>query len=95
MGDAEMQKFLDYYCQQGDRNQSEILAEKSGFFDLRYRATKWVEKSDPAKQKGQSRLEKYAESAQQFYNNVQQQQTVPASPSGTQGFGYADIPDEQ
>ena len=95
MDEAERKRFLDYWCSPSTREPSEIRAELDECFNLRARAESWMERARPAGAQPKSRLERFAESAQQFARNVQQQQTIPTSPAGTQGFGYADIPDEQ
>lgn len=93
MDEAEQKKFLDWWC---CPNLDEIRAEGDPYFNLRYRAENWMEKRKqrPEDQKPKSRLEKYVKSAQEFMNNAKSK-TIPTSPAGTQGFGYADIPDEQ
>lgn len=94
MEEEEQKRFLDYWCQPCDNRMSMLLAERSGAFDIRYRAVSWMQKSGtrPFEQKKKSRIEKYAESARQFFGRCQE---VPAGPFAAQGFGYADIPDEQ
>lgn len=94
MDEAERKRFLDYWCSPSMRDPTEIRAERDECYDIRQRAESWMERARPAGDKPKSRLEKYAESAQQFARNVQSK-TIPTSPAGTQGFGYADIPDEQ
>ena len=94
MDEAEQKRFLDYWCCPTRHNRSEIRAELDECFDLRHRATSWMERATPQEKQPKSRIQKYAESAQQFARNVQTK-TIPTSPAGTQGFGYADIPDEQ
>ena len=94
MDESEQKKFLDYWCSPSRFDDHVIRAELDQCFDLRQRAESWMERAKPAQRQPKSRLEQYAESAQQFYQNVQAK-TIPNSPAGTQGFGYADIPDEQ
>ena len=91
MDEAEQKKFLDWWCcAKGE----EIRAEGDPYFNLRYRAENWMEKRRPQEKKStnKSRVEKYAESARQFFGAVQE---VSPGPSSAQGFGYTDIPDEQ
>lgn len=93
MGEDERKRFLDYWCQPCDLERTTLLAEKSGAFDLRYRVGRWMEtRGIKNNTDNKSRAEKYAESARQFFSNAQ---AVPPGADGTQGFGYADIPDEQ
>ena len=92
MDEEERRKFLDYWCSPSRVVPSMIRAELDECFDLRQKAESWMDnRRRPNKSQQQSRVEKYAESAKQFFQN----QAVPAGPSDTQGFGYADIPDEQ
>ena len=92
MDEAEQTRFLSHWCQPANRDPSEPLAEVVMAFDLRQRAESWMEKARPKSSKPQqSRIERYAESARQFF----QSQEIPAGPAGASGFGYADIPDEQ
>ena len=76
MDEAEQKRFLDYWCQPLDTSPTDILAQKSGAFYLRYRAEKWMEKNKPADKPQKSRLEQYTEKSQQltqfineFYGN--------------------------
>ena len=91
MDEAEQTRFLNHWCQPANRDPSELLAEVVMAFDLRQRAESWMEKARPKSKPQQSRIEKYAESARQFF----QSQEIPSGPAGASGFGYADIPDEQ
>lgn len=92
MDDAEQKRFLDWWCcAKGE----EIRAEEDHYFNLRYRAENWMKKRRPQqenKSNNKSRIEKYAESARQFFGTSQE---VSPGPAPAQGFGYADIPDEQ
>ena len=93
MGEDERGKFLDYWCSPSRVVPEMLRAELDECFDLYQRAVSWTEKAKSAnKPQQQSRVEKYAESARQFFQGAQ---AVPAGPSDPQGFGYADIPDEQ
>ena len=94
MDEEERRRFLDYWCCPTRHNRSEIRAELDECFDLRQRATSWMDRARPQQEQPKSRIEKYAESAQRFYENAQTQ-TIPTSPAAAQGLGYADIPDEQ
>ena len=92
MDEVKRKEFLDYYCQPGDRNPSEILAEKSGYFDLRYRATKWVDKNKKTDQKSQSKIEQYIQPSQNF--NALVNELFSPNVNGA-GNGPANTPDEQ
>ena len=92
MDEAERRKFLDYYCQRGDRNPSEILAERSGYFDLRYRATKWMEDKKPKQEQPKSRVEQYADTSKKFHALMDE--LYGTSDNGTEN-GAPDYPDEQ
>ena len=91
---AERKRFFDYWCCPTIRDRSTIRAELDECFDLRQRMESWRERARPAGPAQKSRLERYAETAQQFYQNAQSE-TIPTRPCGASGFGYADIPDEQ
>ena len=92
MDETERNKFLDYWCSPSRVVPEMIRAELDECFELYQRASSWMDNTRPQAKKQQSRAEKYAESARQFF---QGSQAVPAGPSDTPGFGYADIPDEQ
>ena len=92
MDEGEQKKFMDYWCQPSNRSASEILAEVIRAFDLRYRATSWMEGKKPQAKQTKSRLEQYAESARQAFGNPH---SVPAGDSQSAGPGYAVLPDEQ
>ena len=95
MDEATRKKFLDHWCSPSLRNPELIKAELDECFNLRVRAENWMERVKQAtEQHAKSRLEKYAESAQQFYNNARTE-TIPSTGREPRGFGYADIPDEQ
>ena len=92
MDEAEQKKFLDWWC---CANGEEIRAEGDPYFNLRYRAESWMEKrrlQGNNKSTNKSRVEKYEESARQFFGANQE---VPSGTSPAQGFGYTDFPDEQ
>ena len=90
MDEAEQKKFLDWWCcPKGE----EIRAEGDPYFDIRYRATNWMERRmEQMNDTQKSRVEKYEESARQFFGAGQ---TIPSTGREPRGFGYADIPDEQ
>lgn len=91
MDEKERHGFLDWWC---CANGEEIRAEGDPYFNLRYRAENWMARRRPQENKSnnKSRIEKYAESARQFFGTSQE---VSPGPAPAQGFGYADIPDEQ
>lgn len=91
MDETERNGFLDWWC---CANGEEIRAEGDPYFNLRYRAENWMARRRPQENKSnnKSRIEKYAESARQFFGTSQE---VSPGPAPAQGFGYADIPDEQ
>lgn len=93
MDEAERKRFLDYWCQPANRDPSEILAEVIPAFELRQRATTWMERKRPQRHQQPSRAEQYAESARQFLSGSQQE--IPRPGSRPPAGGYADIPDEQ
>ena len=93
MDEVERKRFLDYWCQPANRDPSEILAEVIPAFELRQRATTWMERKRPQRQQQPSRAEQYAESARQFLSGSQQE--IPRPGGRPPAGGYADIPDEQ
>ena len=93
MNEAERNKFLDWWCSPGQRDPSEIRAEGDQYFNLRQRATTWMERKRPQRQQQPSRAEQYAESARQFLSGSQQE--IPRPGGRPPAGGYADIPDEQ
>lgn len=95
MSETEQKKFIDWWCSVKPGT-TEVRAEGDPYFDLNYRAGRWMEnaRGNHNGQVQKSRIEKYAESAQRFYQNVTNQ-TIPDAAAGQSRFGYADIPDEQ
>ena len=93
MGEEERKRFLDYWCSPSMRDPSTFRAERDECFDIRQRVSSWMDRAKQKDKQPKSRAEKYAETAQQFFQNGQQ--TIPTSPSATPGIGYANIPDEQ
>lgn len=93
MGEDDIKRFLDYWCQPANRDPSEVLAEVIPAFELRQRATTWMERKKPQKPQQQSRAEQYAESARQFLGK--RQQDVSRAGGQPPAGGYANIPDDQ
>ena len=93
MDEQEQIRFLDYYCQPLDHDPSDILAERSGAFDLEYRAKKWMEKNQTKQaEQPKSRMEKFAETSQRL-TGIINGLFADSKPESAAGFTVP--PDEQ